>query len=428
MNLKNMALKVSLRAKNLNGLKPLAGGAIAGMGPVSFSGEIKGNLSKVRVESLKLTVGNNDLSGRVEAGFGGPKLFVSATLSSNLFDLDSLFPKKKEKAKAKKKSAAKSKSSGKIFSNTPLPLDSLDQLDADISFSGKEIRASGLTLRGLKVRLSVKNRKLSVKILQGQMAGGRLKGELNLNAGGRKPSFSVRLDAANFDLGKILIDSKVSALYSGKGSVFVNLRGRENSVAAIMGSLNGETKVVMGKGRLKTEALDLAVGGFSKVLGTLTSKKKNYSVVNCAVIRFDIKNGIARSRVMLIDTEFSTVAGKGKIDLRRETLDLTVTPKSKSATLSIAIPVNVKGTLASPSFRPDAMAVARKLGGIAALFVFPPAAIAGFGDMGSGKGSECLKSARKKRVPSRSSSGSKKPSGPDVLKSVSEGLRSLFGQ
>jgi hypothetical protein len=140
------------------------------------------------------------------------------------------------------------------------------------------------------------------------------------------------------------------------------------------------------------------------------------------VNKFTIKNGIAKNQVMIVDTEYSTVVGKGNIDLGKETLNLVVTPKSKSATLNIALPIKVGGTLASPSFRPDELAVAKKIGGIAALFIFPPAAIVGFGDMGSDEGEECLNIAKGKAP----TPASQKPSTTEkVLKNVEGGVKDL---
>ena len=123
-----------------------------------------------------------------------------------------------------------------------------------------------------------------------------------------------------------------------------------------MAKLNGEIKLLADDGKLKTQAFDAVIGGATAVLGTLFSGKKEWTVVNCIASAIDIKDGLATSRVMLIDTEHSTVTTKGTVNLATEGLDLTVEPSAKSATLNIAVPVHIKGTMANPSFRPDAAA------------------------------------------------------------------------
>ena len=101
----------------------------------------------------------------------------------------------------------------------------------------------------------------------------------------------------------------------------------------------------------------------------------------------------------------------------------------------MAFPVNIRGTLANPSFRPDELGVAKKIGGLVALFVFPPAAVVGLGEMGTGdEGGECLKIAQGKGT-AQTPTTSKPSIGEALMKSVEggvkefgEGLKKLFGQ
>lgn len=432
VNLKKIALHVAAEATSLKGLQPIAGDEVAGMGPLSFSSDVSGNLAKIQVKSLKFTAGQSDIQGSAEARLQGAKPSFSAEMTSNRLALKDMLPPPAPGSAPEKSAPPKGAAKDKVFPQTPLPLDALKGIDADFRFTGKEVEANGMTLRDLKVHLAIRNGELSIKPLEGQVGGGALKGEVALNARPSTPTLSIRLNLSKFDLGQILKDAEIKDVYDGKGDLAVNLSGQGKSVAALMGSLTGESKVVMGKGRLKSEALDIAVGGFGKVLGTLTSGAQKYSTVNCAVNKFVFKQGLATSQVMLIDTEYSTVVGEGKINLGQETLNMLVTPKAKSATLNVALPVKVGGTLASPSFRPDELALAKKVGGIAALFVFPPAALVGFGDLGSDEGEECLKIAQGKAPTPKA----EKPSTTEKImkgveggaKGVGEKLKGLFGR
>jgi hypothetical protein len=75
------------------------------------------------------------------------------------------------------------------------------------------------------------------------------------------------------------------------------------------------------------------------------------------------------------------------LDLSTEALDFVVTPQAKVATLNVSTPVLVGGTLADPSFAPDPLALARKVGGLLGIFVFPPAALLGLGELGHSENS-----------------------------------------
>jgi hypothetical protein len=83
------------------------------------------------------------------------------------------------------------------------------------------------------------------------------------------------------------------------------------------------------------------------------------SNLNCVVTRFDIKKGLATSRGLVIDTGGGTIIGAGTVNLADERLDLAFEPNAKLTSLTnFAVPVQVKGTIASPSVSPDPAGVA----------------------------------------------------------------------
>jgi len=214
----------------------------------------------------------------------------------------------------------------------------------------------------------------------------------------------------------------------------VKLAGQGHSVAAIAGSLNGGTSLLMNEGRVKTEALDMAVGGLSAIVGMMSSEKSEWTVLNCVASRFDVKKGVATSKVLLADTEYSTIVGEGSMDLGKEALAMKVSPQSKSATLNVAVPIKIGGTFAEPTFRPDELATARRLGGLLGAALFPPAALLALGDMGTGDDNPCLKIAKGggKKPAAKTSEQPAASKATEALKSpmdaVKKGLGSLFGK
>ena len=160
-------------------------------------------------------------------------------------------------------------------------------------------------------------------------------------------------------------------------------------------------------------------------------------MLNCIASRFDFKNGVATSRVLLADTEYSTVAGEGSMDLGKETLAMKISPQSKSATLNLAVPIKIGGTFAEPTFRPDELATARRLGGLLGATLFPPAALLALADLGSGEDNPCLKIAKGggKTTSQQTAQPAAQPAVKAVtdaikapLDSLTKGLGSLFGK
>src|SRR5690606_7504732 len=111
------------------------------------------------------------------------------------------------------------------------------------------------------------------------------------------------------------------------GNIELNLKaeGHGNSMHQIMGSLNGESLLVIGKGRINQTQLESSVSdklfSFLDFLNPL-SKKQNYTNLECAAIRFKAKNGIAYALNNIgIETGNFLVLGSGQVDLRAENLD-----------------------------------------------------------------------------------------------------------
>jgi hypothetical protein len=107
------------------------------------------------------------------------------------------------------------------------------------------------------------------------------------------------------------------------------------------------------------------------------------------VNHFEIKDGLAESQILVIDTNRMTVVGKGDINLRTEALDLGVTPEPKEgvgadnvAKVNVSLseftkPFRLQGTLANPSLGIDATETILTFGKAAGdIALFGPAGIA----------------------------------------------------
>ena len=375
-----------------------AGGAWNGA-PFSISGTVDSLADMASGRPIRLqfevALAAGDLSGRIVLALSGPRPRVSGMLESQRIDLAGL---RRVSAGSGHQSAGgasvtrKKEKPDRVFPDDPLPLDGLKAADLDLTLSVERLAGFSVPVGALQARISLDNGALSVEPVSATVAGSTVEGALGLDARRAAPRLRIAAQAPELDLGRLLEEAGVTDLFEGKASVSADLAGSGGSVAALMAGLDGDIRLMGGSGRLKTEAFDAAVGGASAVLGTLFSGRKQWTVVNCALASIDIEKGRATSRAALIDTEYSTVAAKGTADLASETLDLTVEPRAKSATLNIAVPVHVRGTFANPEFRPEAGAALKKLGGLAAIALFPPAAVVGLGELG-GDDNECLKSA-----------------------------------
>lgn len=385
-------LTLDVKAEDLEDLQRLTGAAIPTGLPLAVTGRIDGGAESLDIHDLKIALGESSLAGNVGVRLTGARPRIEAALAGDRLDLTALVPPggTSEAEDGASPDAATTAGSGKVFPDDPLPLDGLKLVDANLDLKVAELLLPTLTANDFVVVLGLENGALTIEPFRAAIAGSTVDAAVGLNTGPAIPQMTFTLSAPQLDIGQLLKEVEVTDLLEGRADIAVDVNGQGASVAAIMGSLDGETKLLMSSGRAKTEAFDRIVSGLSAVMGTLFSGKSEWTVLNCVASNFAIDGGVATSRVMLVDTEYSTVVGEGAIDLGAETLDLTVTPAAKSATLNVAVPVNIGGTLADPTFRPDELAAARKITGLLGAGLFPPAAIAGLGEMGTGEDNPCL--------------------------------------
>lgn len=427
-------LALTVKGKNLAGLRPLAGDALPKAGPLDLSTGIKGGPDALTLKGLKLVFGKTDLAGDLTVSTKGARPRLDGTLTSKRIDLNELMPPE-AKGGAGGKGATATEKKARVFSEEPLPLDGLKAADAKLELTIGELITPSLPLKDVKVSLSLEGGKLKVAPFSTKVADSDLAGAVLLDGAAATPTLDLKLNSKALDLGKLLTQADVTDMLQGTASLDVALTGRGGSVAAIMASLSGHSRLLMGEGRAKTEAFDVLVGGLSQVMGSLFSKKSKWTVVECIASDFEIKDGLATSKVNAINTEHVLVIGEGEVDLGKEALKMKLTPKPKSATLNVSVPIKVGGTFLEPSFAPDELATARRLGGLLGAAVFPPAALIALGDLGDSD-NPCLKEIGEggQAQPETSSGGpadavkdiTKDPA--KALEGVGSGIKKLFGK
>src|SRR4030042_3557375 len=137
-----------------------------------------------------------------------------------------------------------------------------------------------------------------------------------------------------FKINKLNISSLTKELkrtggLQGSLDVDVDIRAQGSSIAGMMGGLNGTTVFVMGKGRVDNKYIDILGGDLSSSLFRLLNpfqKDTQDTSINCFVSGFNIKDGIASTTALALNTDYMVVVGEGEIDLKTERLNLSLKP------------------------------------------------------------------------------------------------------
>jgi uncharacterized protein involved in outer membrane biogenesis len=126
------------------------------------------------------------------------------------------------------------------------------------------------------------------------------------------------------------------------------LTGTGNSVAALLGTSNGEMKLLINDGVISRGLMEIAglnVGNYvvAKLFGD------DEVAINCAAADVNIKSGLARPNLLVFDTENAVINVSGTTNFATERLDLSIDPESKGLrVLTLRSPLYVRGTFKNP--------------------------------------------------------------------------------
>ena len=392
-------VEMALSGKDLEDLYPLLGIALPHTPPYELDGRLVRDANVWRYEGFSGRVGDSDLGGGAKVTTGGERLLFEGDLHSDLLDFDDLAgfigaapdsgagetgnPELEAEAAAR---AAE----GRLLPDTPYDLHKLRTMDADVRWQATRIEAPGWPIDDMDVRIHLDAGLLRLDPLDFGVAGGRLRSTIRMDARREAIATSAAIRARGLELARLFPDSELAADAVGRISGDIDLTGGGNSIAAMLGSADGEAALGMGPGELSNLLLELAGLDIYEALKFLIGKDRKVAI-RCAFGDFAVEDGVMTARALALDTSDTIIVGEGTIDLGQETLDLVLRPRPKDRSiLALRSPLVVDGTFVDPGFRPDMAllglrgAIALTLGSIA-----PPAALLATLELGGGEDSDC---------------------------------------
>ena len=290
---------------------------------------------------------------------------------------------------------------GRVLPDAPFDVPTLGQMDADVRIALDQLDFGTPTVapvRKLTTQLRLQNSQLSLSKLSAGVAGGTLSGETSLKVVDQMPQWDASLQLSGVDLDSWIrglrkgdpgtgsgASAERGAYMSGTLKADVTLTGQGRSVAAILGSANGQLGLSVSQGRLShlvTEAAGLDV---AQALGMLITGDEAMPL-GCAVARAVVQDGVVKSRQIVLDNADSTLRVQGGASFKTEALALRLVAQPKDFSLfSLRTPVTVGGHFGQPEVGIEAKGLlARAAGAVALGSLAPPASLLAFIDTGSG--------------------------------------------
>jgi len=397
--LRTFDLDFALSGQDMEDLYPLIGLAIPSTPPYRLKGRLKRNNDTWRYENFTGVAGDSDLGGTAQIETGRDRPFLKADLVSKRLDFDDLAgfigaPPKTgagETANAEQKAeAAALAAKARILPDTPYNLTKLRAMDADVKWKAQRINAPSLPLDDMDAHLKLDDGLLRLDPLNFGVAGGDIRSTIRMDA--RKPTIATQLKASirKVQLGGLFPDAKLAEQASGGISGEIDLSGTGNSIAAMLGSSDGNVAIGMGRGHIGNLIMELAGLDVAESLKFLFTGDRQIPL-RCAWGDFGVQRGLMTSQQLAFDTTDTLLLGEGTIDLKQEQLDLLLRPRPKDISiLALRSPLRIGGTFKDPSFRPDFKALGIR-GAIAVALgtITPPAALLATIETGPGEDSNC---------------------------------------
>lgn len=384
--LRGVDAKFTIAGKNLATLSDPLHIALPATAPYKLTGRLERRGQVWHFERFRGTIGRSDLEGNFSIDRTSARPFLRGTLKSSLLDIADLGG-----FVGADPGASTPSTSGRVLPHKTYDLEKLRRADADINFVAQRFtNRDRLPLDKLQAHLTLREGILQLAPINFGVAGGNMKSTVWFDA--RESKISTRVETQFQSLHINRLAPRAEILKNALGTINGNakLAGSGNSIADMLGVADGRLGLVSSGGDVSNLMLAIAGANGAKILRFLVLGDRN-AKLHCAVAGFNVKQGLMASEVLVVDTSDTNITGSGTINLRDETLDLTLIPLPKNpSVLSLRGPLHVTGTISEPSIGFDKRTMTVRAGGALLLALINPlAGLLPLIETGPGKDSDC---------------------------------------
>lgn len=349
-------LRLKLAGSSLGNLYPLIGVTLPDSPPYATDGHLIAKLheeggASFRYEGFNGKIGDSDIHGDLGFVASQPRPKLTGALVSNQLLFTDLAPLigADSNAAQKKRGGDSKQPADKKLPVEEFKTDRWAVMDADVEFTGKKIvQSKSLPFTDLYTHVVLNDGQLSLQPLRFGVAGGKLDADVRLDGHASPLNGRAKLSARNFKLKQLFPTFEPMKTSFGELNGDADISGHGNSIAALLGTANGEVKMLVNDGAVSKGLMEIAglnVGNYvvGKMFGDQDVK------INCAAADLGIKDGLATTKLFVFDTENAIIYITGTTNFATEQLDLKITPESKGfRVFSLRSPLYVRGTFAKP--------------------------------------------------------------------------------
>ena len=399
-DIEGVPLAVAARGRNVDELLGIIGVIVPETRAYRMTAQLVKTGSEYRFRRLVGRFGDSDITGRFTVNNGGPRVHIAATLATRTLDIVDVAPfigynpdivaTRGFQAAARAAGAAPAL----MLPDAPLRVAALGQFDANVRYSVKTVRSRKIPLSDIALTLALKNGVMTLSPLTLSMARGNVAADVTIDTRQRPADTHYDIRLAPTPMGRLLagfgvLEAGTTGVIKGR----LQLEGRGDTIHDSLSTANGRIAATMPRGTMWARNVQLAeldVGTFAQKM--FQGRLKEPVQINCGLIGFTVRNGVAAADPILIDTAKSVIVGRGGFSFRTERMDLAFRADGKKFSLfSGQSPVGLGGYFSEPSISVISPQLLTRAGaglGLAVLAA-PPAAILAFVDVGDAESAAC---------------------------------------
>nr|WP_144037057.1 AsmA family protein [Sphingomonas sp. TZW2008] len=397
--IENVPLATRARGRNLAELLGIIGVVMPDTRRYAIRSQMVKDGEVYRFTRLGGTVGRSDVAG-VLTVTNGDRVHLDSTIRTrnlDIIDAASIIGYNPDIVEAQGVvAAAAATGSGprKLIPDSDLPVAKLRAFDADLKWTIGAVKSRRVPISNVEMTLDLERGRLALSPLSFAMARGNVASDIVFDTRQRPSAVSYDVRLAPTPMGRLLAGWGVAeAGTSGTIKGRVELAGRGDSFADSLATARGRIAFVMPQGTLWTRNVQLAeldIGTFVQKM--FAGKLKKPVEINCGLIAFTVRGGIAAADPILIDTTKNVIVGRGGFSFRTEAIDLAVRADAKKFSLfSGQSPVGLGGYFSAPAMDVISPQLVGRAGiGLGlSLVASPLAGVLAFVDVGDAKSAAC---------------------------------------
>lgn len=176
-------------------------------------------------------------------------------------------------------------------------------------------------------------------------APAQIRGVIDISAS--PPGFSIAGQADSIPLNTLSRDLGIQTDISGALNMRGGISAQGLTGAELLRQLDGTVGIALDKATVEGADYDVLASGILTWLFSGAAREKS-TYLDCVMAQFSLEDGIARSSDIFVESPNMIATGSGEFDFPARTLDLTLTPRSKSRSVQIPSRISLRGDMASP--------------------------------------------------------------------------------